>query len=533
MAYQSLQQEYLQIPLVTRAYTTACVLTTAAVQLEIITPFQLYFNPELIFKHYQVWRLITNFLFFGTVGFNFLFNMIFLYRYCRMLEEGSFRGRTADFVFMFLFGGFLMTIFGLFVNLVFLGQAFTIMLVYIWSRRNPYVRMNFFGLLNFQAPFLPWVLMGFSLLLGNSIIVDLLATGRVRRRRGNGPIMEDETTVLYFYHPQWWTLDIEHSLHRVTLAYYRTGQNRELEDKYRPLIGTEWPVKVTATVTGKEGTADFVTISPHLWPQSASVSPHITHQVHDQYHARDLGQMVRRAVDHSDPTEYALQVMPDGTAIKYFEVPETINTRLQHHWGHDVLEYVNPQVWAKYPSQVGKTNVTPIKVTIKDHVKLPSIRQYPLKSQAAPSIDKLIQELLQYITDITVYGSHSVIALLRQLQTQHLTAARQNRYEVYLLNNPRLTFKHCTTINPACFLSGPPVHEDAPGHDCLALIQETTTIWGSTVAMWIAQLLHSSRVPGSIPAWVTVCAESARPPRVCVGFLRVLRFPPTVQRCAG
>lgn len=127
-----------------------------------------------------------------------------------MLEEGSFRGRTADFVFMFLFGGLLMTvsflwmtwhegqmtavkkgrilsticfisltalqIFGTFVSLVFLGQAFTIMLVYVWSRRNPNVRMNFFGLLNFQAPFLPWVLMGFSLLLGNSIIVDLLGT---------------------------------------------------------------------------------------------------------------------------------------------------------------------------------------------------------------------------------------------------------------------------------------------------------------------------------------------------------------------
>lgn len=32
------------------------------------------------------------------------------YRYCRMLEEGSFRGRTADFVYMFLFGGVLMTV---------------------------------------------------------------------------------------------------------------------------------------------------------------------------------------------------------------------------------------------------------------------------------------------------------------------------------------------------------------------------------------------------------------------------------------
>lgn len=181
MAYQTFQQEYLQMPVVTRTYATACVVTTLAVQLELITPFQLYFNPELIFSRYQFWRLITNFLFFGTIGFNFFFNMIFTYRYCRMLEEGSFRGRTADFVFMFLFGGAIMTIVALFVSLVFLGQAFTIMLVYIWSRRNPYVRMNFFGLLTFKAPFLPWVLFGFSLLLGNSVTVDVIgiAVGHV------------------------------------------------------------------------------------------------------------------------------------------------------------------------------------------------------------------------------------------------------------------------------------------------------------------------------------------------------------------
>ena len=34
--------------------------------------------------------------------------------------------------------------------------------------------MNFFGLLTFNAPYLPWVLLGFSLLLGNSVSVDLL-----------------------------------------------------------------------------------------------------------------------------------------------------------------------------------------------------------------------------------------------------------------------------------------------------------------------------------------------------------------------
>jgi len=48
------------------------------------------------------------------------------------------------------------------------------MLVYVWARRNPFVRMNFFGLLTFNAPYLPYVLLGFSLLLGNAVSVDLL-----------------------------------------------------------------------------------------------------------------------------------------------------------------------------------------------------------------------------------------------------------------------------------------------------------------------------------------------------------------------
>ncbi|KAJ8957332.1 hypothetical protein NQ318_004811 [Aromia moschata] len=160
MAYQTLRNEYMNMPPVTRAYTTACVITTLVVQLELASPFQLYFNPILILKQGQIWRLVTTFLFFGTFGFNFFFNMIFTYRYCRMLEEGSFRNRTSDFVLMFLFGA--------------VCQAFTIMLVYVWSRRNPYVRMNFFGLLNFQAPYLPWILLAFSVLLGNAVYVDLM-----------------------------------------------------------------------------------------------------------------------------------------------------------------------------------------------------------------------------------------------------------------------------------------------------------------------------------------------------------------------
>ena len=106
----------------------------ATTQLNLLSPLQLYFNPNLIVGQLQVWRLITTFLFFGNFSFNFFFNMIFTYKYCRMLEEGSFHGRTADFVMMFIFGIFSMLFFALFVNQLLLGPAFTLMFVYVWSR---------------------------------------------------------------------------------------------------------------------------------------------------------------------------------------------------------------------------------------------------------------------------------------------------------------------------------------------------------------------------------------------------------------
>lgn len=56
------------MPIVTRTYVTMSFLTTAACALEIITPFNLYFNPKSIFEKGEVWRLVTNFCYFGNLG---------------------------------------------------------------------------------------------------------------------------------------------------------------------------------------------------------------------------------------------------------------------------------------------------------------------------------------------------------------------------------------------------------------------------------------------------------------------------------
>uniref|UniRef100_A0A7M4DZL6 Derlin n=1 Tax=Crocodylus porosus TaxID=8502 RepID=A0A7M4DZL6_CROPO len=168
MAYQGFAQEYMGIPAVTRAYTTACVLTTAAV---------VSVRAGRGGERADPTRPDPTHVPLAAAGADHAFPALLQPRAHLPPLPGLEAHHQLPLFWapgiQFLFQHDL-SLFGLFASLFFLGQAFTIMLVYVWSRRNPYIRMNFFGLLNFQAPFLPWVLMGFSLLLGNSIIIDLL-----------------------------------------------------------------------------------------------------------------------------------------------------------------------------------------------------------------------------------------------------------------------------------------------------------------------------------------------------------------------
>lgn len=82
---------------------------------------------------------------------------------------------------MLLFGATCLLALAPFVHVQFFGNALTAMLIYVWGRRNEHVLMSFLGLFTFRAPFLPWVLVAFSLLLGHSAQLDLLgiAVGHV------------------------------------------------------------------------------------------------------------------------------------------------------------------------------------------------------------------------------------------------------------------------------------------------------------------------------------------------------------------
>ena len=137
---QAVEEWYKQMPIITRSYLTAAVITTVGCSLDIISPYNLYLNPTLVVKQYQYWRLVTNFLYFRKMDLDFMFHMFFLARYCKLLEENSFRGKTADFLYMLLFGASVLTgivlIGGMipylsasFAKIIFLSNSLTFMMV--------------------------------------------------------------------------------------------------------------------------------------------------------------------------------------------------------------------------------------------------------------------------------------------------------------------------------------------------------------------------------------------------------------------
>ncbi|KAL3291512.1 Der1-like family protein [Colletotrichum asianum] len=140
-----LETWFWEMPICTRWWTTATVLTSALVQCQMVTPFQLFYSFRAVFAKSQ--------------------------RYARLLEESSGRS-PAHFSWLLVYAMTSLLLLSPLVSMPFLGHPLSSTLVYIWSRRNPDTRLSFLGLLVFTAPYLPWVLMAFSLILHGSIPKD-------------------------------------------------------------------------------------------------------------------------------------------------------------------------------------------------------------------------------------------------------------------------------------------------------------------------------------------------------------------------
>ena len=169
------EEWYRSLPPVTRAYMTVSIGATIVTQMELISPMLLYLDHDLVLGKLELWRLLTNFCFFGGFGLPFVFSMFFLVRYGQELERKRFEGRSADMVWFMAIAGLIMVgIAYVLGGVPFLSQSMLSTLVYLWSREYSEQVISIFGLFNVQAFYFPWVLCAIHKLMGGSPVPDLI-----------------------------------------------------------------------------------------------------------------------------------------------------------------------------------------------------------------------------------------------------------------------------------------------------------------------------------------------------------------------
>lgn len=165
---------YKSLPPITKFYGTACLASTVACQIGILSPVFFALVYQLVFYQFQVHRLFANFLFLGKFSINFGIRLLMIVRYGSQLERGPFQGRTADFLWMMIFGAFSLLVLAGILWTPFLGPSLVFMLLYVWSREFPNASINIYGLVNLKAFYLPWAMLALDVLFGSEIVPDLI-----------------------------------------------------------------------------------------------------------------------------------------------------------------------------------------------------------------------------------------------------------------------------------------------------------------------------------------------------------------------
>jgi len=170
------QDWFKALPPFTRYYFATALATTIGATLGIITPNWIVLDFPSLFYRFHIWRPITCFIYFGAFGFPFIIQMFILTRYLTSMEQGFPAGPrgTAEMTFFVAFTALCMIAISYFwENLRFPGPALVFSALYVWSRRNAYLDVVFWGF-KFQAWTFPFVILVLAFLGLGSPMQDLV-----------------------------------------------------------------------------------------------------------------------------------------------------------------------------------------------------------------------------------------------------------------------------------------------------------------------------------------------------------------------
>merc|ERR1711871_86251 len=175
MAGNSVEQWVRALPPVTRWHFASVVIVTLAGNFGLVNPVSIALLQEQVFKKFEIWRLVTNMMFMGKLGFGFLIHLMFLYQHSQPLEMFVDQHGQGDYFFFLLCSSMILNAIGMFFEIFFCGTSLIMAVIYYWSRVHPGAQgeVSFMFGLKFEGIYLPWVLVAFTVLMGGDPKPDL------------------------------------------------------------------------------------------------------------------------------------------------------------------------------------------------------------------------------------------------------------------------------------------------------------------------------------------------------------------------
>lgn len=170
---EQIQDWWSGVPIATRYLFSSASGLTLMINFGVVSARTFLWIPHMVYKSFEIWRLVTPFVYMGPFGFSMLMNLAFLFRYSQLLEKGRFSGRLADYVFMLGFGAILLLVAATLIGTPYLAGGLILFLIYIWARTHPDVDMSFMFGIRFKSGYFPWVLIGFTILMGGFPIMEI------------------------------------------------------------------------------------------------------------------------------------------------------------------------------------------------------------------------------------------------------------------------------------------------------------------------------------------------------------------------
>lgn len=169
---ESLRSWFDSIPLLTKIMVMSALITAGLSTFQMVAPYNLILLWPQVKNKFEVWRLLTAFVYAGGFSFNFAMHTLVLYENCRRYEANPYNtgtgGNSADMLWMIILAMGVLLILSYNFGLFLLSEELLYVIMYVWSRREPNLQMNLFGI-RLKSIYLPWAYVGIRLLMGSSI----------------------------------------------------------------------------------------------------------------------------------------------------------------------------------------------------------------------------------------------------------------------------------------------------------------------------------------------------------------------------